>query len=259
MFNINVLGLLLTTQAALKHIGEGGSIINIGSVVSRITPPASSIYTGTKGAVDAITGVLARELGPKKIRVNAINPGMVETEGMHTAGFLGTDFEKDLVAQTPLGRIGSARRYRLDRGLPCFRRLWLAHGRADPGRRRPPLNQNTTHEPENAMGKLDGKVAVITAATSGMALATAKLFVEEGAYVFITGRRKDKLDEAVKAIGRNVTGVQGDAANLDDLDRLYETVKKTKGKIDVLFASAGMGELVKLGEITPEQFDKTST
>jgi 3-oxoacyl-[acyl-carrier protein] reductase len=84
IFNINVLGLLLTTQAALKHIGEGGSIINIGSVVSRITPAASSIYTGTKGAVDAITGVLARELGPKKIRVNAINPGMVETEGTHS-------------------------------------------------------------------------------------------------------------------------------------------------------------------------------
>ena len=106
MFNINVLGLLLTTQAALKHIGEGGSIINIGSVVSRVTPPASAIYTGTKGAVDAITGVLARELGPKKIRVNAINPGMIETEGVHSAGFLGTDFEKELVSQTPLGRIG---------------------------------------------------------------------------------------------------------------------------------------------------------
>ena len=105
------------------------------------------------------------------------------------------------------------------------------------------------------MGKLDGKVAVITAATSGMALATAKLFVEEGAYVFITGRRQDKLDEAVKAIGRNVTGVQGDAANLDDLDRLYETVKQTKGKIDVLFASAGAGELVKLEDVTPEHFD----
>src|SRR3984957_15596721 len=106
IFNINVLGLLLTTKAALKHIGEGGSIINIGSVVSRVTPPASSVYTGTKGAVDAITGVLARELGPKKIRVNAINPGMVETEGVHSAGFLGTDFETALVAQTPLGRIG---------------------------------------------------------------------------------------------------------------------------------------------------------
>jgi 3-oxoacyl-[acyl-carrier protein] reductase len=106
MFNINVLGLLLTTQAALKYIGEGGSIINIGSVVSRVTPPASAIYTGTKGAVDAITGVLARELGPKKIRVNAINPGMIETEGVHSAGFLGTDFEKELVTQTPLGRIG---------------------------------------------------------------------------------------------------------------------------------------------------------
>jgi 3-oxoacyl-[acyl-carrier protein] reductase len=106
MFNINVLGLLLTTKAALKHIGEGGSIINVGSVVSRVTPPASSVYTGTKGAVDAITGVLARELGPKKIRVNTINPGMVETEGVHSAGYLGTDFEKALVAQTPLGRVG---------------------------------------------------------------------------------------------------------------------------------------------------------
>ena len=106
MFNINVLGLLLTTQAAIKHIGEGGSIINIGSVVSRITPPDSAIYTGTKGAVDAITGVLARELGPKKIRVNAINPGMVETEGVQAAGILESDFEKTTVAQTPLGRVG---------------------------------------------------------------------------------------------------------------------------------------------------------
>jgi 3-oxoacyl-[acyl-carrier protein] reductase len=106
IFNINVLGLLLTTQAALKHISEGGSIINIGSVVSRITPPASSVYTGTKGAVDAITGVLARELGPKKIRVNGINPGMVETEGTETGGFLGGELEKSLVSQTPLGRVG---------------------------------------------------------------------------------------------------------------------------------------------------------
>lgn len=107
------------------------------------------------------------------------------------------------------------------------------------------------------MGKLDGKVAVITAATSGMALATAKLFVEEGAYVFITGRRQEKLDEAVKAIGRNVTGVQGDAANLADLDRLYETVKKEKGYIDVLFASAGQGGRAMLGSVTEEHFDTT--
>lgn len=105
-FNINVLGLLLTTQAAVKHLGEGASIVNIGSVVSRITPPASAVYSATKAAVDAITGVLARELGPKKIRVNSLNPGMVETEGTHSAGFIGTDCEKGLVAQTPLGRIG---------------------------------------------------------------------------------------------------------------------------------------------------------
>jgi NAD(P)-dependent dehydrogenase (short-subunit alcohol dehydrogenase family) len=100
------------------------------------------------------------------------------------------------------------------------------------------------------VGKLDGKVAVITGATSGMALAGAKLFVDEGAHVFISGRRKDALDEAVKLIGGNVTGVQGDAANLDDLDRSFETVNQEKGAIDVLWASAGMGEQGRLGEIT---------
>src|SRR5271156_1175085 len=106
------------------------------------------------------------------------------------------------------------------------------------------------------MSRLNGKVAVITAGTSGMALATAKLFVEEGAYVFVTGRRKEKLDEAVSLIGRNVTGVQGDAANLADLDRLYDTVKREKGRIDILFASAGQGELATLEQVTEEHFDK---
>jgi NAD(P)-dependent dehydrogenase (short-subunit alcohol dehydrogenase family) len=106
------------------------------------------------------------------------------------------------------------------------------------------------------MGKLEGKVAVITGGTSGLALETAKRFVQEGAYVFITGRRQDALDEAVKLIGQNVTGVQGDAANLDDLDRLFDTVKREKGKFDILFASAGKGEAAVLGEITEEHFDK---
>jgi NAD(P)-dependent dehydrogenase (short-subunit alcohol dehydrogenase family) len=105
------------------------------------------------------------------------------------------------------------------------------------------------------MGKLGGKVAVITGGSSGMALASAKLFVEEGAYVFITGRKQEQLDEAVKLIGRNVTGVRGDVSNLDDLDRLFDTVKRQKGKIDVLFASAGTGEAVPLGEITEQHFD----
>ena len=105
------------------------------------------------------------------------------------------------------------------------------------------------------MGKLDGKVAVITGATSGMALAGAKLFVDEGAHVFISGRRKDALDQAVGVIGRNVTGVQGDSADLDDLDRLFDTVKQEKGAIDVLWASAGTGQQSRLGEITEEDFD----
>ena len=108
------------------------------------------------------------------------------------------------------------------------------------------------------MGKLQDKVAVITGATSGMALATAKRFVTEGAYVFITGRRQKELDSAVAAIGRSVTGVQGDASNLADIDRLYRTVKDQKGHIDVLYASAGLGEFnIPLGMITEESFAKT--
>jgi 3-oxoacyl-[acyl-carrier protein] reductase len=109
MFNVNVLGVLLATQAAVKHMNNGGSIINIGSAVSRLAPANSSVYTATKASVDAITGVLSKELGPKNIRVNSVNPGIVETEGTHTAGFIGSDFEKVLVAQTPLGRTGQPR------------------------------------------------------------------------------------------------------------------------------------------------------
>ncbi len=109
LFNINVLGLLLTTQAAAKHLGEGGSVINIGSAISRLTPPGTAVYTATKGAVDMITGVLSKELAAKKIRVNSINPGIVETEGTHAAGFSGSDMERGLVAQTPLGRVGQPR------------------------------------------------------------------------------------------------------------------------------------------------------
>lgn len=108
------------------------------------------------------------------------------------------------------------------------------------------------------MAKLNGKVAVVTGGTSGMAFATAKLFVEEGAYVFITGRRQEVLDDAVKAIGRNVTGVRADSANLADLDRLYETVKSEKGHIDIVFASAGGGEVDKpIGSISEKLVDDT--
>ena len=105
-FNINVLGPLLTSRAAVKYLTQGGSIINVGSLITRSPAPHSVIYTATKGALDAITGVLARELGPKQIRVNSINPGMVVTEGTISGGYIGSDMEKDIVGRTPLGRVG---------------------------------------------------------------------------------------------------------------------------------------------------------
>src|ERR1700689_2071983 len=106
------------------------------------------------------------------------------------------------------------------------------------------------------MGKLQGKVAVITGGSTGIGLATTKLFVTEGAFVFIMGRRQKELDEAVKAIGTNVSGVQGDVAKLADLDRLYETVSKVKGRVDIVFANAGVGEFVPFGAVIEEHFDK---
>jgi 3-oxoacyl-[acyl-carrier protein] reductase len=106
-FDTNVLGLILASREASKYFnGDGGSIVNISSVVSSLTPAASAVYSGTKAAVDAVTRSLAKELGPRKIRVNAINPGMVVTEGLQTAGFHEGDFRKQVEAQTPLGRIG---------------------------------------------------------------------------------------------------------------------------------------------------------
>jgi 3-oxoacyl-[acyl-carrier protein] reductase len=105
-YNLNVLGLLLTTQEAVKHIGpEGGSIINIGSIVGQMPVAQAAVYSSTKAAVDAISIALSKELGPKKIRVNSLNPGMVETEGLHRVGFAESDFRKMVEAQTPLGRI----------------------------------------------------------------------------------------------------------------------------------------------------------
>jgi NAD(P)-dependent dehydrogenase (short-subunit alcohol dehydrogenase family) len=107
------------------------------------------------------------------------------------------------------------------------------------------------------MKRLDGKVAVITGGNSGIGLATAQRFVEEGAYVFITGRRQGEIDTAIRQIGKSITGIQGDVSNLADLDRLYATVKGQKGRIDILFANAGIGELAPLGEISETHFDKT--
>jgi NAD(P)-dependent dehydrogenase (short-subunit alcohol dehydrogenase family) len=104
--------------------------------------------------------------------------------------------------------------------------------------------------------RLEGKTAVITGGREGIDLATAKLFVKEGAYAFITGRRQKELDGAVQAIGSNLSGVQGEVAKMADLDRLYETVSKVKGRIDIVFANAGVGEFVPFGAVTEEHFDK---
>jgi 3-oxoacyl-[acyl-carrier protein] reductase len=107
LFNTNVLGVLLATREAVKHFGpNGGSVINLSSVVTRTAPPMSAVYVATKSAVEGITRVLAKELGPRKIRVNSISPGVVETEGTHSAGIIGSDFERQAVQQTPLGRFG---------------------------------------------------------------------------------------------------------------------------------------------------------
>ncbi len=109
-FDLNVLGLILASKEAVRQFDDaGGSIVNIGSTITSITPPNSTVYTATKGAVDAITRTLAQELGPRKIRVNSINPGMVETEGTHAGGFLGGEMQTSIVSQTPLGRIGQGR------------------------------------------------------------------------------------------------------------------------------------------------------
>src|SRR5271170_7119585 len=121
---------------------------------------------------------------------------------------------------------------------------------------RPSISSTLHRDRSNAVGRLQGNVAVITGGADGIGFAVAKLFVEEGAYVFITGRRQKELDKAVEAIGRNATGVQGDVSNLADLDRLYETVEAEGRRIDVVFANAGFGEFATLGGITEEHFDK---
>lgn len=109
-----------------------------------------------------------------------------------------------------------------------------------------------------SIGKFEGKIALVTGGTSGIGLATAQKFVNEGAYVYITGRRQNELDKAVNQIGKNVTGVQGDISKLEDLDKLYDIIKQEKGKLDILFANAGIGNFLPLGEITEEQVDRST-
>jgi NAD(P)-dependent dehydrogenase (short-subunit alcohol dehydrogenase family) len=162
-----------------------------------------------------------------------------------------------------MGRADISRRYEIPRILfysepssSIRRRVCFDGERAGRKRTPAPEGQARRINGRNDLGKLHGKVALITGGTEGIGLATAQLFVKEGAYVFITGRRQKELDEAVMAIGGNVIGVQGDVAKLADLDRLYETVGKVKKRIDIIFANAGVGEFVPFGKVSEEHFDK---
>src|SRR5213594_3662090 len=131
----------------------------------------------------------------------------------------------------------------------------MPYQRPDTGLVHPHRPTEEAEPEETGMGKLEGKIALVTGGNSGIGLATAKQFVKEGAYVFITGRRDAELDAAVKEIGKNVTGVQGDVANLGDLDRLFAQIKRDKGKLDIVFANAGVAKYALFGEITEEHYD----
>ena len=140
-FNTNVLGTILSTREAIKYFGaDGGSVINISSVASTLTPPQSVVYSATKSALDGVTRVLAKELGARKIRVNSINPGGVETEGTHSSGIVGSDFANQMIARTPLGRFGQPEDIAPIARFPRLSRIFLAHRRNHYGLRRLPLN-----------------------------------------------------------------------------------------------------------------------
>src|SRR6267143_4826511 len=131
----------------------------------------------------------------------------------------------------------------------------MPHQRPDTGLAHPHRRTAQAEPKETRMGKLEGKIALVTGGTSGIGLATVKEFVKEGAYVFITGRRESELASALKGIGRNVTGVQGDVSNLADLDRLFARIKREKGKLDIVFANAGVAKYARFGEITEEFYN----
>ncbi len=262
-FDTNVKGTIFTVQKALPLMGQGGSIILTGSSAGTTGAPAFSAYSASKAAVRNLARTWAEDLKGTGIRVNVLSPGATATElakeALGEEGHEGLRLDDSAPAH---GRSGG------DRGGGRLSRVvgQQLHDRQRGRRRRRPGATLTparsrpgphTTKDRKMMKKLEGKVAVITGGSSGIGLATAKRFVEEGAHVVITGRREKELKEAAAFIKGNVTTVVGDVSRLEDLDRLYAVVKEKHGHIDILFANAGAGTIAPLAVATEAHFDQT--
>ena len=262
-FDVNVKGTIFTVQKALPLMGKGGSIILTGSSAGTTGAPAFTAYSASKAAVRNLARTWAEDLKGTGIRVNVLSPGATATELAKEA--LGEEGQKAYGAMTPLQRmadpaeIGAVAAFLASSDSSFMTASEVAvdggsRATLTPARFRA---QCTYNERKKIMKKLEGKIAVITGGSSGIGLATAKRFVEEGAHVVITGRREKELKDAAAFIKRNVTTVVGDVSRLEDLDRLYAVVKEKHGHIDILFANAGAGTIAPLAVATEAHFDQT--
>ena len=261
-FDTNVKGTIFTVQKALPLMGQGGSIILTGSSAGTTGAPGFTAYSASKAAVRNLARTWAADLKGTGIRVNVLSPGPTATELAKQA--LGEEGQKAYGAMTPLQRmadpaeLAAAAAFLASSGQQLHDRQ-RGRRRRRPGATLTPARSRArpTQRRNMIMKKLEGKVAVVTGGSSGIGLATAKRFVEEGAHVVITGRRETELKEAAAVIKRNVTTVVGDVSRLEDLDHLYAVVKEKHGHIDILFANAGAGTIAPLAVATEAHFDQT--
>ena len=251
MFNLNAKGPLFAVQKLTPLINRGGSVVLTTSVANVKGMPGNAAYGAAKAALRSFARTLAAELLSREIRVNAVTPGPIDTPIIGKV-FTGKDeaaqIREKMIGMIPMKRWGTSEE--IAKAV-----LFLAFDATFTTGAELPVDGGWSQLCEK-MSLLKNKIAVVTGGSSGIGLATAKRFVEEGAYVFIAGRRQAELDKAVAEIGKNVTGVKTDISKLDDLDRFYETVAK-KGKIDVIFAGAAFVEKMMTAAVTPEHFDKT--
>jgi NAD(P)-dependent dehydrogenase (short-subunit alcohol dehydrogenase family) len=257
-FDVNVKGTIFTVQKALPLMGKGGSIILTGSSAGTTGAPAFTVYSASKAAVRNLARTWAEDLKGTGIRVNVLSPGATATDLAKEA--LGEEGLKAYGSMTALQRMGDPAEVGAAAAFLASSDSSFMTGQRGRGRRRPRANLTrleNTQRKRRIMKTLEGKVAVITGGSSGIGLATAKRFVDEGAHVVITGRREKELKEAAAFIKRNVTTVVGDVSRLEDLDRLYAVVKEKHGHIDILFANAGAGTIGPLAVATEAHFDQT--